>query len=61
MVYMKINSSQEECGGGDKNIIAAERDAQILHRLWNSLVPPAMLESDGVAELRIENDKVAGN
>ncbi|KAG9943730.1 hypothetical protein KCU85_g8469, partial [Aureobasidium melanogenum] len=43
----------------DKESFAEEGDGRIPQRLWNSLCPPAMLESDDIVELRIENGKVA--
>ncbi|KAH0040864.1 hypothetical protein KCU78_g1058, partial [Aureobasidium melanogenum] len=45
---------------GDKERFAEEGDIWIPQRLWNPLVPPAMLQSDNVVELRIENGRVLG-
>lgn len=45
---------------GDKEKFAEEGDNRIPHRLWNPLIPPAMLQSDDVVDLRMENGKLAG-
>jgi hypothetical protein len=46
---------------GDKGNFVEEGDNRIPQRLWNSLVPPAMLESDDVVKLRIEDGRVPGS